>query len=307
MGYASKLAEYFTLAALLGFGAYSHATTVQFQTVLGDFEVELYDEETPITTANFLEYVEASAYTDSIFHRLDNDFILQGGGYTFNIENSQIEKITQNDSIKNEPFFSNTRGTIAMAKLPGQPNSATSQWFINLEDSNDFLDSVDGGFTVFGKVTGEGMSIIDDIAALKIGDYRSTNSAFRELPLRNVTSSDLSNKTPLTEDNLMLIKNIMVLGATTTSSVSSISSSSSSSSDMNTSSSVNFNNSTSSSSIRSSETSVSSSSTVASVSSNSAVPATSNSGGGGGSASWLMLLALLSAGIAHRAGSNKPL
>lgn len=300
----------------------TQAATVQFQTVMGDFEVELFHETTPITVANFLEYVEAGAYTDSIIHRSVDDFIIQGGGFTFDIENNQIKSVSQNGPILNEPFLSNTRGTIAMAKLPNQPNSAVNQWFINLEDSNDFLDSTNGGFTVFGKVTDEGMDIVDEIAKLQIADYRSTNSAFREIPLRNVTSADINNKVPLAEDNLVLIKNIMVLSVSDTdlddnasssvsSSVSSSSASSTSSDFSSVASSASSNNvvsSVSSSSIPASSSSSSSSVSPAdsAYSSPPASPATTNSsnGGGGGSTNLLMLLALCFVAIARKASRH---
>ncbi|WP_169334812.1 peptidylprolyl isomerase [Gilvimarinus chinensis] len=293
----------------------AQAATVQFQTVMGDFEVELFDETTPVTVANFLEYVEAGAYTNSIVHRSVNDFIIQGGGFTFDIENSQVESVQQRGPILNEPFLSNTRGTIAMAKLPDQPDSAVNQWFINLEDSNEFLDSVNGGFTVFGKVTDKGMEIIDAIADLKIADYRSLNSSFKELPLRGVTSADIRNKVPLSEDNLVLIKNIMILSASDTNlddnAASSISSSLSSSSTSSTSS--DFSDSSQSSSTSSDIAISSSSSSSVLVSSSSSTSPVSpidfsnssnsfspdNSNGGGGSTSLLTLFLLSFAAIAR--------
>jgi len=299
MGHTSKLLGCFILAALLSFSANSHATVVQFQTVLGDFEVELYDQQTPITTANFLAYVESGAYTDSIIHRSEKNFVVQGGGFSFDIENNKVVDIVQNASIKNEPFLSNTRGTIAMAKLGNQPHSATSQWFINLDDSNSALDTNNGGFTVFGKVTGDGMAVVDEIAKLKTGNYRATHDAFKELPLRNVSSAEIRRRVPLTEDNLMLIKNIMVLDGSgpefNASSSSSNSSASSLSSSVSSSNSVSSSPSSSSSVASSSSSSVSSSSSSSISSSGTNNPSGSN--GGGGSVSWLMLLALLGAGI----------
>ena len=113
----------------------ANATVVRVETVLGDFEINLYDNDTPETVANFLNYVENGEYTDSIFHRAVSDFIVQSGGFRTNL-NSQVSEIPTNPSVVNEPVFSNLRGTISMAKLGNDPNSATSQWFIKI-DHND--------------------------------------------------------------------------------------------------------------------------------------------------------------------------
>ena len=102
---------------------------------------------------------------------------MQGGGYFFG--DHRIQQVPTDDPIANEPGLSNVRGTIAMAKLSGDPDSATSQWFINLAD-NTQLDDNNGGFTVFGEVTGNGMEIIDQIAALETWN---AGGALSELPL----------------------------------------------------------------------------------------------------------------------------
>lgn len=184
------------------------ATTVQFQTVMGDFEVNLFDKTTPKTVANFLAYVKANAYSNTIIHRSVPDFVVQGGGYSYQGK-LPLVTIAQNAKVENEPVYSNLRGTIAMAKLENQPNSATNQWFISLTDNSENLDKQNGGFTVFGQVTGNGMGIVDSIAALN----RFTQGAFSGFPLRNYTYDDNKNNVPVTGDHLVLIQNIVVLNA----------------------------------------------------------------------------------------------
>jgi len=202
----------------------AHATTVQFQTVMGDFEVNLYDKTTPETVANFLAYVNSGAYEETIIHRSvktsEKDFVVQGGGYTYTgtaIPARRDVEDSDNDSNTsevihpiNEPKFSNVRGTIAMAKQDGDANSATSQWFFNLSDNSEDIDAANGGFTVFGQVTGNGMAILDAIAAL---NRFNMGNVFNTIPLRNYSPTDLTNNTPVTENHLVTIDNIIVLNA----------------------------------------------------------------------------------------------
>lgn len=156
---------------LCGFAVGSASSTwagslAQFRTPLGDIDVELFDSSKPVTVRNFIRYVESGAYEDMLIHRWEPSFVIQGGGYfTTNrfATNASLEKLPTFDPIANEyvadPKFSNTYGTIAMARVAGQTNSATSQWFFNLTN-NAFLDHVDGGFTVFGKVL-RGSEVLD--------------------------------------------------------------------------------------------------------------------------------------------------
>lgn len=185
------------------------ATKVQFQTVLGDFEVNLYDKTTPKTVENFLAYVNSGAYTNAIFHRSVAGFVVQGGGFKYS-GSLPLTAITQNAAVINEPVYSNKRGTIAMAKVQNNPNSATNQWFFNLVDNSALLDSDNGGYTVFGEVTGNGMAILDAIAALGVFQF---SSPFESMPLRNYTATDASNNVAPTTANLMLITGIVVLDA----------------------------------------------------------------------------------------------
>ena len=162
----------------------SKAVVVTMETSLGNIDIELFDD-TPITRDNFLSYIESGAYNDSFFHRSVPGFIVQGGGFKFESGNNSPTQIEQNDPIVNEFGRLNVRGTIAMAKLGGDPDSATNQWFFNLNDNNN-LDTQNGGFTVFGQVLGNGMDVVDDIAALGTYDF---GGAFGDLPLFNDPST----------------------------------------------------------------------------------------------------------------------
>lgn len=146
------------LAPRLGAG-----TLVQFRTLLGDIEVELLDQDKPVTVQNFLRYVNSGAYATNnvFFHRCVPKFIVQGGGFGVRRPDSPQQflapfSIPPFATITNEflvgPKVSNAYGTIAMAKLGGAPNSASSQWFFNLANNAANLDAQNGGFTVFGRV-----------------------------------------------------------------------------------------------------------------------------------------------------------
>ncbi len=134
---------------------------VKLQTTAGDIVIELNAEAAQITVRNFLGYVQAGFYDETIFHRVIHGFMIQGGGFTTEME----QKKTQ-DAITNEASnaLRNERGTIAMARS-GDPHSATSQFFINHVDNPplNYVANTNPGYTVFGKVT-EGMSVVDTIA-----------------------------------------------------------------------------------------------------------------------------------------------
>ncbi len=136
----------------------------------GNITIELDAENAPISTENFLAYADAGEYDGTIFHRVIEGFMIQGGAFTPDMKQRQGSR----GGIKNEweNGLSNTRGTLAMARLGNQPDSATNQFFINVSD-NDFLDQPrDGaGYAVFGKVV-EGMDVIDAIK-----DVPTTNKA----------------------------------------------------------------------------------------------------------------------------------
>jgi cyclophilin family peptidyl-prolyl cis-trans isomerase len=137
-------------------------TEASVQTSLGEIVIELDSEYAPITVDNFTAYVEDGFYDGTIFHRVIPNFVVQGGGYTPDL----VQKETR-PPIGNESFngLSNLRGTVAMART-GDPNSATSQFFINLVDNTDLDATVaQAGYAVFGRVI-EGMDVIDQIAAI---------------------------------------------------------------------------------------------------------------------------------------------
>lgn len=128
---------------------------------IGTVDVELYELDKPVTVSNFVAYVKAGAWHDNIMHRWVHDFVIQGGSYKVPHQETDLSPLSVNPAaittfpaITNEysvgRTFSNVYGTIAMARIGGQTNSATSSWFFNVAN-NVNLDSVDGGFTVFGR------------------------------------------------------------------------------------------------------------------------------------------------------------
>lgn len=169
----------------------------------GEILVQLYPSKAPLTVANFLKYVDSNAYDYSFIHRSIPGFIIQGGGSFVNTsqeDNPTIEGIANFGTVQNEPNDSNTRGTIAMAKVDGDPNSATSEWFFNLGDNSANLDNQNGGFTVFGKVLDPSMAVVDDIESLPISD-QSLTLGFGELPVFNLPAAGQS----LTLQDLVLV------------------------------------------------------------------------------------------------------
>lgn len=143
---------------------------ITLHTNYGDIELELDFDKAPKSAANFKEYAESGFYDGTIFHRIINNFMIQGGGFT--------EEMTQKktrDPIENEADngLKNDKGTIAMARTM-DPHSATAQFFINVAD-NDFLNhsaktSQGWGYAVFGKVT-KGMEVVDKLKTVKTGSF----------------------------------------------------------------------------------------------------------------------------------------
>lgn len=172
------LAASLFLAAPLLFAAPVSAVEVSLETNLGTITLELNAEKAPVTVENFVQYVEDGHYNGLVFHRVIPGFMIQGGGFT-----PDMTQLDTRDPIKHESTnqLSNRRGTIAMARTR-DPNSATSQFFINTAD-NRRLDGVPGrpGYTVFGKVT-EGMDVVDAISKVETG----TRGYFKDVPISPV-------------------------------------------------------------------------------------------------------------------------
>ena len=200
------------LVLLLALPQTAMATIVEVVTDLGTVEINLYDNATPATVTNFLNYVNSGNFSDSIVHRSVAGFVIQGGGFITDI-NAQIGNIATDPAVTNEPVYSNVRGTIAMAKLGGDPNSATSQWFINLANNAANLDAQNGGFTVFGEVTA-GMDVVDAIAALPSYDFGSVLPALTALPLQNYLSADFTNNVPFDNTHLVIVTAVNVTDTT---------------------------------------------------------------------------------------------
>lgn len=194
-------------AALLGLlvpWASASATLVRLNTSLGPVDIRLLDAEAPATVANFLNYVNTGAYDANLIHRNVPGFVVQAGGYRWT--GSAVSKIAQNPPVVNEfsPTRSNVCGTVAMAKVAGNPDSATSEWFVNMANNAANLDGQNGGFTVFGRVTAPGMAVMAQIAGLPV---LACSSPFGNLPvLTRPASCSVANGT-----HFVLIQNARVL------------------------------------------------------------------------------------------------
>ena len=203
-----KHAALFLLVLLASAAPAPAGTLAQFRTSFGDIDVELYDQDKPVTVQNFARYVQSGEWRNMFVHRCVPNFVLQGGGYyvaNHSMTNQSINRVTSFGTLINEfgvgRRYSNVYGTIAMAKTAGDTNSATSQWFFNLQD-NVFLDAPDTNnlFVVFGQVVG-GTNVLNVFNTFSgtsptnvIADFSSIlGGAFRELPLlsTNATYDDL--------------------------------------------------------------------------------------------------------------------
>ena len=147
----------------------NHNTMLQMNTSMGSIEIELFAEQAPLSTANFLEYVNSGFFDGLIFHRVIPGFMIQGGGMDAQMREKPNKAPIQNEA---DNGLKNDRGTLAMARTQ-DPHSATSQFFINLVNNN-FLnhsskDARGWGYAVFGKVT-KGMDVVDAIAQVSTGN-----------------------------------------------------------------------------------------------------------------------------------------
>jgi peptidyl-prolyl cis-trans isomerase A (cyclophilin A) len=171
---------------------------VCMQSNQGEWCMQLFPESAPKTVVNFLRYVTNNLYTNSMVHRSVPNFVIQGGGYEID-EQGFMDLVPSYEFVDNEFKRSNKRGTVAMARYAGLSNSATNQWFINLSDANTFLDTVDGGFTVFAEVV-YGMDVVDKIATLRVGDLSSITTEFSEIPVDLPANSNIVER-----QNLVII------------------------------------------------------------------------------------------------------
>ncbi len=148
-------------AALIAVAGPAFAQKVRLTTSMGDIVVELDAEKSPKTVANFLQYVKAGHYDNTVFHRVIDNFMIQGGGYKADLSEKPVRAPI---ALESRNGLSNVRGSIAMART-SDPNSATSQFFINVNDNLrlDQANARDGeGYAVFGKVV-DGMDVVEKI------------------------------------------------------------------------------------------------------------------------------------------------
>ena len=181
---------------------------VRFSTVLGNIDVAMLSNNAPLGVANFLNYVDGTyngsgvdAYNSSFFHRsaffygdatVPPASIIQGGGYVIAQDGATINAVAPAAPVANEYKLPNTRGTLAAART-ADPNSATSQWFFNVVDNTTALGSdTSTGYTVFGQIIGNGLSVMDAIAAVPVPPVSQTgldpSSPFNSIPLIGYTS-----------------------------------------------------------------------------------------------------------------------
>jgi len=154
--------------------AQSKLDTVVFKTSLGDLTIALFNRAAPVTVKNFLAYVDSGFYNGTIFHRVIPGFVIQGGGYNKNFVRRPTFPPIKNES---DNGLKNERGTLSMARTQ-DPNSATSQFFINLVDNSGLDFKGEGtGYAVFGKVIA-GMDVVDKIAKVQT----ETRGGFQDIP-----------------------------------------------------------------------------------------------------------------------------
>lgn len=178
----------FAATAAFSLQVWADNAIVEMKTNQGTIEIELYNDKAPISAKNFEDYVNAGFYKGTVFHRVIPGFMVQGGGM-----NAQMEEKPNKAPIKNESYngLKNTIGTLAMART-NNPNSATSQFFINTAD-NDFLNksTMNAGYAVFGKVI-KGMDVVDKIEKVPT----SNQGMHQNVPRNPVIIESVKIKTP---------------------------------------------------------------------------------------------------------------
>lgn len=172
-----KLLTIFTL--LLSLNCFAKNPKAEIKTTMGSITVELNKEKAPITVKNFINYANDGFYKGTLFHRVINGFMIQGGGLTEDMKDKPTKKPIKNES-KNG--LKNTEGSIAMART-SDPDSATSQFFINVSNNNslDYRNEDRPGYAVFGKVT-KGMDVVNKIKAVET----HSKSGHRNVPVKPI-------------------------------------------------------------------------------------------------------------------------
>jgi cyclophilin family peptidyl-prolyl cis-trans isomerase len=191
---AGRIAAFVTLFAA-AVGACAQSQRVEVKTSMGSFTLELYQDKAPKTVANFLQYARSGFYDGTIFHRVIDGFMIQGGGFEPGMrQKTALAPIPNEAGIALKAGLRNEMGTIAMARTPN-PHSATAQFFINVKN-NDFLDfreeSPQGyGYAVFGRVV-EGMNTVMRIAKTPTG----TSGPYENVPKTVVRIESVTVKSP---------------------------------------------------------------------------------------------------------------
>jgi peptidyl-prolyl cis-trans isomerase A (cyclophilin A) len=174
-------------------GALAENPRVEFKTTMGSFTLELYPDKAPKTVENFMQYVDSGFYKGTIFHRVIDNFMIQGGGFTPDMKQKQTRGPVVNEAgLASKGGLKNTTGTIAMART-SDPNSATAQFFINVRDNVplDFRDpSPQGiGYAVFGRVV-EGLNVVMLISRADT----MTSGMFQDVPRRQIVIESVTVK-----------------------------------------------------------------------------------------------------------------
>ncbi len=172
-----------------------HKTMVKMTTNMGEIEIELYPDEAPVTVRNFIEYVQSGFFDGTIFHRIIPGFVLQGGGFTPDMSQKKTRPPIVNEA---DNGLKNTTGALSMARTPA-PDSATSQFFINLVD-NPFLDFTaktqqGWGYAVFARVT-SGMDVVQSMAGVATGKFKGHS----DVPLEPVIIEKAEMMSALPQD-----------------------------------------------------------------------------------------------------------
>jgi cyclophilin family peptidyl-prolyl cis-trans isomerase len=176
-------------SVFLSVNAFSANPHIIIKTSMGELEAELFEDKAPISVKNFLSYIAKGHYKNTIFHRVINNFMIQGGGF-----DKDLKEKSSDAPIKNEAGngLKNETGTLAMARMQ-EVDSASAQFYINVND-NGFLDHRDNspsgfGYAVFGKIT-KGMPIVNKMKVVKTG----TRGPLEDVPLEPITILDITKK-----------------------------------------------------------------------------------------------------------------